>query len=390
MTSAYAPVAQPDAAFIDAPAESKPSLLDLQGARLWLASFAVWTGVAVLDMAGSRLYAAVTGSDAPDWSVLVTLSLTYAAPLAIFTPGVFLGSRRFLPSRAGWPACVAFHLVCGLIFALGGAAIAAAANALLPWTLHHVAAPARAMLMQMFLGNLPRYCVVVAVSHVAFYYSRYHEREVLATRLESQLAHAQLSSLKMQLEPHFIFNVLNAIATLARRDPPAAETMTLQLADLLRLSLENVDVHEVPLRKELQFLECYLRIQQTRFSDRLSVEYRIEEDVLDAAVPHLIMQPLVENAIRHGIAPKLAGGRIEVSATRRGGRLAVEIRDDGMGLPPGFDSRSDGGVGLSNTRARLRQLYGHDSFFECVNAPGGGCCVRLALPFRPAVCASEP
>jgi signal transduction histidine kinase len=356
---------------------------DLRGRNLWLVSFAVWTFVALLDMAGSRLYAAVAATEAADWRLLLTWSLDYAEPLALLTPIIYLGSRRFVPSHSGWIPTISFHLAGSILFALGGACLAETANMLLPWSRGHVIAPMRGLLAQMFLGNLPRYCVVVAVSQVVFYYSRYHERQVTASQLEAQLAHAQLSALKMQLEPHFIFNVLNAIVTLSRKDPAAAESMTLQLAELLRMSLESVDIHEVPLSRELQFLECYLRIQQTRFSDRLTVAYHIDPSVLNAAVPHLVLQPLVENAIRHGIGPRLAPGRVDINASQLGGRLHLEILDDGVGWPPKSAGPPRAGVGLSNTRARLRQLYGNEFEFECASAPGGGCSARIVLPFRP-------
>ncbi len=355
----------------------------LWDARLWTISLAVWTVIALLDLAGSRLYAVVSATTSADWRLLLTWSLTYAEPLALLTPPIYLGARRFLPSRSGWTATLGFHLSACLLFALGGACISQAANLLLPWSRAHIVVPSREMIMQMFLGNLPRYCVVVAVSQVAFYYSRYHERQLTASQLEAQLAHAQLSALKMQLEPHFIFNALNAIVTLSRKDPPAAETMTLQLAELLRMSLESVDVHEVPLSRELQFLECYLRIQQTRFSDRLTVGYHIDPAVLDAAVPHLVLQPLVENAIRHGIGPRLAPGRVEVIAAQRYGRLHLEIRDDGVGWPPVTAGPPRTGVGLRNTRARLQQLYPGGFDFACEAAAGGGCSARISLPLRP-------
>lgn len=156
--------------------------------------------------------------------------------------------------------------------------------------------------------------------------------------------------------------------------------MTLQLAELLRMSLESVDVQEVPLSRELQFLECYLRIQQTRFSDRLTVAYRIDPLVLDAAVPHLLL---------HGIGPRLAPGRVEVTASKWNDRLHLEILDDGVGWPLESGVQPRAGVGLRNTRVRLRQMYASDFEFECANAPGGGCRVRISLPFCSAPAANR-
>jgi len=168
-------------------------------------SFSVWTLVALLDMLGSRLYAAVAGTEVADWRLLLTWSLTYAEPLALLTPAIYLGSRRFVPSRSGWIPTLSFHLVGSSIFALGGACLTEVLNVLLPWSHGHVIAPARVLTVQLFLGNLPRYCVVVAVSQVALYYARYHERRLTASQLQAQLAQAHLSALKMQLEPHFIW-----------------------------------------------------------------------------------------------------------------------------------------------------------------------------------------
>ncbi|HEV2129507.1 MAG TPA: histidine kinase, partial [Longimicrobiaceae bacterium] len=200
---------------------------------------------------------------------------------------------------------------------------------------------------------------------------------------EGQLTRAQLDVLKMQLHPHFLFNTLNAISALMHRDVPAADRMLARLGDLLRLSLEKAGTQEVTLRDELEFLEPYLEIEQTRFGDRLKVEWTIDSEALDAMVPHLILQPLVENSIRHGIAPRAAPGRIEISAQRSNGSLQLEVRDNGRGLNQGDQMRSTG-VGLSNTRARLAQLYDGSHSFEVGGAPEGGVVVAMEIPFRPA------
>jgi len=196
--------------------------------------------------------------------------------------------------------------------------------------------------------------------------------------LEAQLAQAELGALKMQLQPHFLFNTLNAIAALLRPAPEAAERMILELAEFLRLTLQNTGRAEVTLREELDFLERYLAIEKIRFGDRLRARFRIRSEVLDARVPNLLLQPLVENAIRHGIARDLAAGRVEVSATHDEDRLLVRVTDDGPGV--GRTPVREG-IGLSNTRERLRHLFGDDFTFEYGNAPGGGFTVALALPF---------
>src|SRR5256886_9309459 len=184
----------------------------------------------------------------------------------------------------------------------------------------------------------------------------------------------------MQLNPHFLFNTLHAISSLMQKEVEAADQMITRLSDLLRYALESTDAQEVPLRQELDFLERYLEIEQTRFGDRRAVRVDVAPDTLDALVPNLVLQPLVENAIRHGIEPRSQGGRIELRCRCDNGRLLLVVRDNGVGLSP--NGKLEEGVGLSNTRARLEQLYGEQHSFAFSEAPGGGLTVRLELPFR--------
>jgi len=212
------------------------------------------------------------------------------------------------------------------------------------------------------------------------YYQKYRQGELRAVELQAQLAQAQLQALKMQLHPHFLFNTLNAIAALVRKhEDRAATDMLAGLSDLLRLALENVSTQQVSLQRELEFLERYLDIEKIRFADRLQVRMQIAPETLDAAVPNLILQPLVENAIRHGIAPRAAAGVIEITAARHGERLHLQIKDDGPGLPDG--AALNNGVGLSNTIARLQRLYGAAQSFALRNAPEGGAVATLEIPF---------
>jgi LytS/YehU family sensor histidine kinase len=193
---------------------------------------------------------------------------------------------------------------------------------------------------------------------------------------------AQLSALKMQLQPHFLFNTLNAIMVLVRQQKgrQAEETLA-RLSDLLRCVLEDVEAQEVPLRRELEYLQLYLSIEQVRFQDRLRVEIAADPAVLEAAVPHMGLQPIVENAIRHGIGRSSAAGRIQISAERVDEKLVVKIQDDGPGLP--LEGASQGrGIGLSNTRARLHQLYGDAAQLIVENGATGGAVATMVLPFR--------
>jgi LytS/YehU family sensor histidine kinase len=192
------------------------------------------------------------------------------------------------------------------------------------------------------------------------------------------LAQAELQNLKMQLHPHFLFNTLHAISVLMQEDVTAANRMLVRLSELLRLTLENAGTQETALRQELEFLRLYLEIEQTRFQDRLAVKIEVDPAALDARVPSLILQPLVENALRHGIARNPGAGVIEIRAHRESELLRLEVRDNG----PGLRAEVEEGVGLSNTRARLAQLYGGAARFEINNAADGGALATALLPFR--------
>jgi signal transduction histidine kinase len=208
------------------------------------------------------------------------------------------------------------------------------------------------------------------------------EREQTAVRLEASLATARLTALREQLQPHFLFNSLNAVSTLALRGEPEAVTRALStLSDLLRIALDTGQTQEVPLAEELAFLDRYLELQQLRFGDRLTVVREVDDEALNAAVPVMLTQPLVENAVRHGIAQEPGPGRLAIRVRRRDGTIEIEVEDSGPGFGPA-SPRGDG-IGLANTRARLAGLYGEAQRLELGTAPGGGARVRVTLPYRP-------
>jgi LytS/YehU family sensor histidine kinase len=226
------------------------------------------------------------------------------------------------------------------------------------------------------------YAGLIGLVHALSYYRLFRDREVRNSQLETRLARSQLQVLRAQLQPHFLFNTLNSIAALMHRDVESADRMVTRLGDLLRLSLSHTERQEVPLRQELAFLEKYLDIQRTRFRDRLTARVSADADALDGLVPSLILQPLVENAIRHGIEPRAAAGRVDVRARLDGDALVVEVEDDGPGLSPDARGEPNGcGIGLANTRARLEQLYGDRQRLTLSNGPGG-LLVRVELPYR--------
>jgi LytS/YehU family sensor histidine kinase len=221
------------------------------------------------------------------------------------------------------------------------------------------------------------YCAIVGLDHTVNYYRRYQDREVQAAQLQAQLVQAQLDILKMQLHPHFLFNTLNSISVLMQTDVQAAKHTLVCLGHLLRGALQASKDHEVALRQELEFLENYLEIERTRFQDRLTAHVRVDPSALEAQVPYFVLQPLVENAIRHGGA-----GSIEVVAERSNGSVHISVRDNGRGILDDLPQRREGGIGLANTRARLEKLYGDDYVFELRNLPEGGLVANITIPYR--------
>jgi sensor histidine kinase YesM len=308
--------------------------------------------------------------------------------------------RELVPALLGWWPCVimiAVVLWMNQLFPFTKGRITA------PIIAHVVASVALALAFRVYIvylyeelygyrevlffsaGNLlirsMYYWLILAFFLGIEYYRRYRERVVRTSRLEAQLARAQLQVLKMQLHPHFLFNTLHAVSTLMHRDLDAAERMITRLSDLLRQSLESLGAQEVTLRKELDFLKLYLDIEQIRFGDRLEVERDVEPEALTALVPNLILQPIVENAINHGISKITSQGRITLQAGRQNNTLCIEVRDNGPGLPGG-ETAPRLQVGLTNTMARLEQLYGGQGEIEFVTPDAGGLAVRMRIPFH--------
>ena len=238
-------------------------------------------------------------------------------------------------------------------------------------------------LRSLFLWNWLIYWLILGTWQAYRYYDHYIAGELRLERLEKSFSEARLNALRMQLDPHFLFNALNTISSQVERDPKLARGMIEHLGDLLRLSLESKDRQEVPLAEEMAFLEHYLAIQKIRFGDQLRIETQIAPEVKYASVPCLFVQPLVENAIRHGISRRASGGTVIVSADRVGNRLEIRVLDDGVGLPAGWTLENSGGVGLSVTRQRLAGLYSDGEACFAVNRrASGGTEVEISLPLR--------
>jgi len=232
-----------------------------------------------------------------------------------------------------------------------------------------------------FDWEMMTYWAIIAASHAFDYYRESQERALTTAQLQARLAEARLQALQRQLHPHFLFNTLHAISALMHRDIDAADNMLARLSDLLRLTLERVTAQTVTLKDELDFINKYLDIERTRFGDRLQVSFVVEPDTLGASVPNFLLQPLVENALKHGIGPKIGGGRVEVRAHHNGEWLQLVVQDDGRGVPQDKIDAFNTGVGLSNTLSRLEHLYPGNHTFEFQTPPGGGLAVTIVIPF---------
>jgi two-component system, LytTR family, sensor kinase len=334
---------------------------------------------------GTQVYFGIR-AESPDYPFLFGRFLAWQvgcwlvwAPLTLVV--VWL-SRRFPLAPRAKP--IALHLAVSLFFAFVQVAGMEVMNLVVqpfgpppprPWIVGYLG-----RLSSFLHVNLIVYWAICGVVHAVDSRRRLRERELEGAQIEAQLAQAQLANLRLQLQPHFLFNTLHAIASLVRGgESGPAVAMIAGLSDLLRYSLDNAGKNVVPLSEEMDVVERYLEIQRTRFSDRLEVAIRMSEETRDAAVPTLLLQPLVENAVRHGIAASADGGRLEVRAHREAGDLVIEVLGDGPPLPPDWRDRE--GVGLSSTRGRLQQLYGSGARLELENHPPAGVVARVRIPF---------
>jgi two-component system, LytTR family, sensor kinase len=352
--------------------------------RLWLLIPAACLVPAVLDGFQAYMQARLDGQPT-SWQFVI-FSGTEWLFLAALTPIAYYLGRRLPLRRETLGRTLAIHLGGALLLCIGWASLGVALRYVLGMVGPNNPLPKH--LASWMLTSLPwsvfMYFTVLGCVYAFIYFSEAREREAQAARLAAQLAESRLSALRMQLHPHFLFNSLNAIGVLVRDQKTAAATRMIELlGDVLHTVLRSDSRHEIPLHEEIAFLEQYLAIEQVRFSDRLHVQWQIDDELRDALVPEFVLQPLVENALRHGIAKRSDSGMLEISARRDGNSLVLTVSDDGAGLPESLEPRM--GVGLTNVRERLRTLYGDAAQLDIAPRAGGGVVATVVLPFRSGV-----
>lgn len=337
-----------------------------------LAVFGIWTVLALLSAVQSALYFEQAGRPI-EWPRLLGGSLLDWYTCAIWTPALFWLSRHFAIDRRRWPVSLPVTLVATSIFVV-------LKYAFLSQVMRRLGSeiPIRMMLSRNFISESIILWAVLGVVYAVEYWRRLRRQELQLARVSGELTAARLDALSAQLQPHFLFNSLHGISVLMHRDVEAADSMLASLGDLLRRTLDPKAGHELPLAGELELLDRYLDVVRARFGDRLTVRTAVSADAADILVPRLVLQPLVENALEHGIARRKGAGRIDISAEVSDHRLELVVADDGAGI----DGATREGIGLSNTRRRLETLYGEAGSLTLDDVAGGGLRVVLRIPAR--------
>lgn len=346
----------------------------------------VWTLVGFFF--SSQIYFMYSTSKNPiSFWVAMCWQLPAVYAFALVTPLVLWLARRFAINRQNWRRNLIIHIFAGVIISYALAFLHVwldifSATLYLGKSYETTFSSLSRQAFFILDKELLVYWLLVGMSHAFQYYNHFRIGEVKAARLETLLAQSQLQALKMQLHPHFLFNTLHSISSLLHKDTEAADKMISHLGDFLRLTLEQSGTQVVTLNQELEFLRSYLAIESIRFQDRLTTHIKIDPKALDAQVPYLILQPLIENAIKHGIATRATPGRIEITAERRNAMLRIQVKNDGPKLKIGNNSNghSKQGLGLVNTQARLDQLYSASCRFELADDPRGGVVATLEIP----------
>jgi len=354
----------------------------------WLGIIALWIVLGVIYAGPIYLEVRSQGMNHAAWRVFSWGILTWLA-WAPLTPLMIWLARRYSLVGQTWKRSLLVHLPAFLLISAAHSAVATVITLSIKPFDNMGSSPM--LFWPRFVSRVKGslgpdqliYAGVVGIVYALDYYRKYREREMLATRLEAQLAQAQLDALRMQLHPHFLFNTLNSIVGLVRDNKNhTAVRMLVGLSDLLRHTLDHSARQEVELREEINFIKLYLSIQEMRFSDRLEIEFDIDPATTKALVPNLILQPLTENALRHGISRSADSGMVGISSVVDDGHLRLTVYDNGAGLPDDWQMKGSTGIGLANTAARLQQLYDDDHQFDIRNRDGGGVEVVIQMPFR--------
>jgi two-component system LytT family sensor kinase len=326
------------------------------------------------------------GLSSDHWRQTFVGSLAQWWSWGLVTPVIFWADRRFPFSGKQLAQRILAHLLPSVFLTVTYIYVFAAVRALVGmghWSALLNTRILASALKGMFLWSWLVYWLIFGARQIYRYYEHYLASELRLERLERSFSEARLNALRMQLDPHFLFNALNTISSQVERDPKLARRMIEHLGDLLRLSLESKDRQEVPLAEEMAFLDHYIAIQKIRFGDSLRIETDISVEVKYASVPCLFVQPLVENAIRHGIARRSSGGMVSVTAQRVDSRVEIRVVDDGVGLPEGWTLEGCAGLGLSVTRERIAGLHpSGGSHFAVNRRSGGGTEVAISLPLN--------
>ena len=326
-----------------------------------------------------------TSRPAWEWrDILLAQAVIYS--WAILLPLIVFFAKRFRFEQRNWWRVLPAHVATAVVFLLLYRAVYA--------IFYKIIDPARfaeiggfwdvilRLVTRNWILDLPTYCFLLSTLYLIDFYRRFQAEQLKSSELKAALATSQLQTLKTQINPHFLFNTLNAISALVSDSPKKATETIAQLSDLLRMSLKSDETQEISLKQELDFLQKYVQLQQTLLEQRLKVQWDIRPETLDAAVPSMILQPLVENAINHGISPVENGGRIVIAAQKRNGNLRLSVSDNGQGLSSEAELSFQNGIGLHNTKERLRQLYGGRQEFKISEISTGGVSVEMEIPFR--------
>jgi two-component system LytT family sensor kinase len=356
------------------------------GRARWILILCAWTIVGLLFTVREIVVAKVHGGHV-SWVIVGTIELVYWNVWAACTPLVIALAKRFPLTGPRFVPHIAIHTVTSFMMAPLGSVTEYFLSRVLLQSVFRITDPGALRLLPTFtvsvlsmsFTGVLTYWLVVGLYQSVHFYQAAMERQTIAAQLETQLSHAELENLKSQLHPHFLFNSLHTIGVLMQEDVDAASHLLASLGDLLRMALERRE-NEITLQSELEFVGKYLEIEQTRFHDRLKVHMDVPSDLLGIYVPSLALQPLVENAIKHGISVDSAAGRLEIAAQRNNGRVSLCVRDDGPG--PALGSRLRFGVGLNNVQSRLKQLYGDESSLELTRVNGRGCEAIITIPLR--------